>query len=85
MLTTHNRLLEAQIAQKAALSSVTPDRLPSKPELNTHEHCNYVTIKEDEKYLTDSEEVQKEEGGGITVAGSKDNNYGGKTLSLIHI
>ena len=31
VLTTHNKMLEAQIAQKANLSSTPPERLPSKP------------------------------------------------------
>jgi len=40
VLTTHNRMLEAQIAQKAAFSSTSPDRLASEPELNPLEQCN---------------------------------------------
>ena len=38
VLTTHNRMLEAQIAQKPSFSSTPSDRLPSKPEPNPHEH-----------------------------------------------
>jgi len=81
--TTDNRMLETQISQKAALSSVLPDRLPSKPEPNAHDHYNYVTMKEDEEDLIDSEEVLKEEGREITMAGSKKSNYGGKTATFI--
>jgi len=34
VLTTHNRILEAQIAQKASFSSMPPDILPSKPSIS---------------------------------------------------
>ena len=40
VLTTHNRMLEAQIAKKAAFSSTPLDRLPSESELNPKEQCN---------------------------------------------
>ena len=76
-------LLEAQIAQKATFSSTPSHRLPSKPEPNPHEHCNCVTMKEDEEDLTDSEEVPMEEGREITMAGSKESNNGGKTATFI--
>ena len=82
VLTTHNRMLEAQIAQKAALSFVPPYRLPSKSEPNPHDYCNCVTMKENEEDLTDSEEEPKEEGREITMADSKDNNYSGKTATF---
>jgi len=59
MLTTHNRMLETQIAQKTAFSSAPPDKLSSKPEPNPHEDCNCITMKEDEEDLTDFEEVPK--------------------------
>jgi len=55
-------MLETQIVQKATFSSVPSDRIPSKPEPNPHEHCNRVTMKEDEEGLANSEEVPKEEG-----------------------
>jgi len=83
VLTTHNRTLETQIAQKAAFSSAPLDRLPSKLEPNPREHCNCVTMKEDEEDLTDCEEPPKEEGREITMAGSKESNYGGKTALFI--
>ena len=75
-------MLEAQIAQKATFSSTPSDRLPSKPEPNTREHCNYVTMKEEEEDFTDSEEVPMEEGREITIAGSKERNNGGKTATF---
>jgi len=40
-------------------------------------------MKEDEEDLTDSEEVPKEEGREITMAGSKGSNYGGKATTFI--
>jgi len=45
MLTTHNRMLETQIAQKAAFSSPPSDRLPSKPEPNLKEQCNTMLLR----------------------------------------
>jgi len=56
VFTTHNRMLEAQIAQKATFSSTALDRLPSRAEPNPREHCSYVTMKEEEE-LTYFEEV----------------------------
>ena len=82
VLTTHNRMLETQIAPKDAFSSAPLDRLPSKPKTNPHENCNCVTMKEDKEDLTDSEEVPKEEGREITMARSKERNNGGKTTTF---
>ena len=45
VLTIHNRMLEAQITQKASFSSMPPDKLFSKPEPNPQEYYNYVTMK----------------------------------------
>jgi len=56
MLTTHDRMLEAQIAQKASFSSTPSDRLPNKPKPNPREHYSCVTMKEEEEDLIDSEE-----------------------------
>jgi len=83
VLTTHNRMLEAKIAQKAIFSTTTPDILPNKPEPNPGEHCNCFTMKEDEEDSTDPKEVPMEEGREITMAGSKKNNYGGKTTTFV--
>jgi len=44
VLTTHNRMLEAQIAQKASFSSTPSDGLPSKFELNLREQCNAMIL-----------------------------------------
>jgi len=83
VLTTHNRMLEAQIAQKAAFSSALSDRLPSKSEPNAREHCNCVTMKNNEEDLIDFEEVPKENGREITMAGSKESNCSGKTATFV--
>jgi len=40
-------------------------------------------MKEDEEDLTDSEEVPKEKGREITMAGSKESNYSGKTAIFV--
>jgi len=37
VLTTHNKMLEDQIAQQVTFSSIPPGRLPSKPKSNLHE------------------------------------------------
>jgi len=37
VLTTHNKMLEAQITQQASSSSVTQGRFPNKLELNPRE------------------------------------------------
>jgi len=76
-------MLETQIAQKTPLSSVPLDRLPNKPEPNPREYCSCVIMKEDEEDLTDVEEIPKEEGREITMAGSKKSNYGGKTPTFV--
>ena len=82
MLTTHNRMLEAQIVQKATFSSTAPDRFPSKPEPNLHEHCNCVTMKEEEEDLIDLEDTPMEEGREIIMAGNKEKNNDGKTATF---
>ena len=75
-------MLEAQIAQKATFSSTPLDRLPSKLEPNPWEHCNCVTMKEEEEDLTDSEEVPMEGGREITMAGSKESNNDSKIATF---
>ena len=44
LLTTHNKILESQIAQQASSSSTPPGRLPNKPELNPKEHYNVIVL-----------------------------------------
>jgi len=62
---------------------VPPYRLSSKSEPNPHDYCNCVTMKENEEDLTDSEEEPKEVGREITMAGSKESNYVGKTATFV--
>jgi len=82
VLTTHDRMLEAQIVQEATFSSTLSDKLPSKPEPNPREHCNYVTVKEEIEVLTDLEEVPMEGGRKIIMGRSKERNNGGKTVAF---
>jgi len=81
VLTTHNRMLKAQVAQKANFSFTPQDKLPSKLELNPCEHCSCVTMKEEEN-LTDSEKVPMKEGRDIIMAGNKERNNDGKTATF---
>ena len=82
MLVTCNRMLEAQIAQKATFSSTPPDRLPSKPEPNPREHCDYVTKKEEEEDLTDLEDTPMEQGREIVMAENKRRNNDDKITTF---
>jgi len=45
VLITHNRMLEAQISQKASFSSMPPDRIPSQPKPNHNEQCNAMILR----------------------------------------
>jgi len=49
LLTTHNKMLETQIAHQAGSSSTPPGRLPSKPEQNPTEQCNAIVLRSDTK------------------------------------
>jgi len=64
-------MLEAQIAQQATSSSTPLRRLPSEPESNPREQCNYVTLKEGVK---DREDITLEEGREVITAESKEKN-----------
>ena len=62
MRITYNKMLEAQIGQKASLSSMPPDRLLSKPEPNPREKCNAMILKggkqlEGPKRITNNESL----------------------------
>jgi len=83
VLITHNRMLEALIAQKVSFSSIPLNRLLSKPEPNPHEHCNCVTLKEEVEDLTDPEDMPMEKGTKIIMAGSKERNNDGETATLV--
>ena len=45
VLSTHNKILEAQIAQQASSSSTPRGRLPRKLEPNPREQCNAVILR----------------------------------------
>ena len=45
LLTTHNKMLETQVAQQASSSSTPPGRLPSKPEQDPREQCNAIVLR----------------------------------------
>jgi len=45
VFTTHNKMLETQIAQKATFSFAPSDRLPSEPEPNPKEQCNTMLLR----------------------------------------
>ena len=81
--TTHNKILEAQIAQQASFSSTPLGRLPSKPERNPHRHYNYVTLKEEVEDFTDPENVPIEEGREIIMVESKERNNSDKAATFI--
>jgi len=72
VFTIHNKMLEAQIAQKATFLSTPPDRLLSKPEPNPRKHCNCVTMKEKEEDLTYNEDTPMEKVREIIMAGNKE-------------
>ena len=44
-MTTHNKMLETQIAQQTSSSTTLPGRLPSKPEQNPREQCNAIVLR----------------------------------------
>jgi len=46
VLSTHNKMLEAQIAQQASSSTTLLERLPSKPEPNPTDQCNAMILSE---------------------------------------
>ena len=45
VFSTHNKMLEAQIAQQTSSSSTPLERLPSKPEPNPREQCNAMILR----------------------------------------
>ena len=45
MLTTHSKILEAQIAQQATSSSTPLSEFPSKNELTPGEQCNAMLLR----------------------------------------
>jgi len=57
VLTTHDKMLKAQISQPAGFPYTTSDRLSSKPDPNSREHCNYVNLKEEVEDFTNPEDI----------------------------
>ena len=45
VLTTHNKMLKAQIFQQASSSSTPSSKLPSKPEPNLIKQCNAMILR----------------------------------------
>ena len=83
MLTTHNKMLEAQITQQASFSSIPPNRLPTKPESNPREHCNCVTLQDRVEDPINPEDALFEKGRDINMAESKERNDSGKAATFI--
>jgi len=79
VLTTYNKMLEAQIAQQAMSSSTPLGRLPSESESKLREHYNYVTLKEE---VEDPEKITPEEGREVIMAESKEKNDEGEPINF---
>ena len=79
VLTTQNKMLEAQIAQQLTSSSTPPGRLPSKPESNPHKQHNYVTLKKGVEY---PEDITLEEGREVIMAERKEKSDEDKPITF---
>ncbi|CAM8920123.1 unnamed protein product [Rhodiola kirilowii] len=49
-MSTHNKMLENQIAQQASSSARYPGKLPSKPDFHQDEHVNAITLRSGKDY-----------------------------------
>jgi len=70
LLTTHNKMLETQIAQQANSSTTPSSTLPSKPKQNSREQCNCIVLRsstqlEDPKGISDEVGSQERQDKGI--------------------
>jgi len=74
-LTTHNKMLEARIAQQGTSSSTPLGTLPSKPEFNSR----YITSK---KGVEDPEDITLEEGREAIMLESKERNDEGEPITF---
>jgi len=83
VLTTHNRILEAQIAQQASTSSTPTGKLLSKPESNPCEHFTCVILKEGVEDPRHPEDILLAEGREIIMVESKERNDDGKPMNFI--
>jgi len=79
VLTTCNKMLEAQIAQQAMSSSTPRGRLPSELESTPREHCKCVTLK---KGVEDPEDITLEDGREVIMAESKKRNNEGEPIAF---
>jgi len=69
LLTTHNKMLEIQIAQQANSSTTSPSRLQSKPEQNLREQCNAIVLRS-------GTQLEGPKGGNVEVESEKENDKG---------
>jgi len=83
VLTTYNKILEAQIGQQASFSSTPSNILLSKPESNPCEHCNCVTLKEKVEDFIDPKDIPIEEGRETIMVECKERNDGCKAATFI--
>ncbi|CAM8994451.1 unnamed protein product [Rhodiola kirilowii] len=49
-MSTHNKMLENQIAEQASSSTRYPGKLPSKPDFHQDEHVNAITLRSGKDY-----------------------------------
>ncbi|CAM8956670.1 unnamed protein product [Rhodiola kirilowii] len=49
-MSTHNKMLENQIAQQASSSARYPGKLPSRPDFHQDEHVNAITLRSGKDY-----------------------------------
>ncbi|CAM8934899.1 unnamed protein product [Rhodiola kirilowii] len=49
-MSTHNKMLENQIAQQASSSARYPGKLPSKPDFHQNEHVNAISLRSGTTY-----------------------------------
>ncbi|CAM8943254.1 unnamed protein product [Rhodiola kirilowii] len=49
-ISTHNKMLENQIAQQASSSTRYPGKLPSKPDFHQNEHVNAISVRSGSTY-----------------------------------
>jgi len=80
VLTTHNKMLEAQIAQQVASSSTPLGRLPGK--LKSNPQSTVITTPSKEG-VEDPEDISLEEGREVIMTERKERNDGGKPVTFI--
>jgi len=73
VLTTHNKILKAQIAEQVSSSPTPSGRLPSKPKLNPMEQCNAIVLRS-------GTQLEGSRGAKVEMEGTNDHNKGVYTL-----